>query len=78
MGIISGQPVATGAGVLAQSRQQVFLRWNSLTKVKFKPRQHTILLRAGLTDNIGLFCSPDNYPLVEQFVKEKTKHLASS
>lgn len=27
-GLISGRPAAAGAGMLAQSRQEVFLRWN--------------------------------------------------
>lgn len=74
-GVLSGKPVMAGAGMLAQSRQQVFLRWPRLTRVRYKPRSRTILLRSSLTDSIALFCSEENYAAVEEFVKTKTKHL---
>lgn len=76
MGLLSGKPAVTGAGMLAGSRQNVFLSWKRLTRVTYKPRSRTILLRAGLADNIGLFCTEGNYATVEQFVRGKTEHLS--
>ncbi len=76
MGLLSGKPAAVGAGMLADSRQNVFISWKRLIKVTYRPRNRTILLRAGLADNIGLFCTGDNYAPVEQFVREKTEHLS--
>ncbi len=75
LGMLSGRPAVAGAGLLAQSRQEVFLRWNHVTKVKFKPKNHTILLRGGWTENIALFCTNENYTLAEHFVLEKTRAL---
>ncbi|NLI70416.1 MAG: zinc ribbon domain-containing protein [Firmicutes bacterium] len=74
-GFLSGKPATAGAGMLAAARQRVLLRWERLTKIKYYPRSHIILLRSGLMENIALFCTRDNYPMVEQFVLEKTKHL---
>ena len=76
-GVLSGKPVAAGAGILAQSRQEVFLSWPRLTRVRYKPRSYTILLRSSPIDNFALFCSEENYAAVEGYVKSKTRHLES-
>jgi hypothetical protein len=75
LGLLSGKPAVAGAGVLAQSRQEVFLKWSHVRNVKYKPRSRTILLRGGWTENIALFCTEENHLLIEQTVKIKTKHL---
>lgn len=72
LGLLSGKPSAAGAGMLAQSRQNQFLKWNSITKVKYKPKQDVIILRGGWTENITLFCSKENYAQVAQVVMMKT------
>jgi hypothetical protein len=71
-GLLYGKPSAAGAGILAQSRQEVFLRWSRVTKVRYKPQNHTILLRGGWTENIALFCANENYEQVEAFVRRNT------
>lgn len=71
-GLLSGRPAAAGAGILAQSRQEVSLRWNRVTRVKYKPKSHTILLQGGWTENIALFCADENYEQVEVFVRRNT------
>lgn len=72
-GLLSGRPAPVGAGMMAQSRQEVFLRWNLITKVKYKHQCHTILLWGGWTEQIALFCTDENYMLVERFVIGKTQ-----
>jgi hypothetical protein len=72
IGLLSGRPAAAGAGILAQSQQEVFLRWNRITKVKYRPKSRTILLRSGWTENIALFCADENYEQVEVFVRRNT------
>ena len=71
----SGKPAAAGAGMLAQSRQEVFLRWNRVTKVKYKPKSRTILLRGGWTEQLALFCADESYPQIEHEVMLRTAHL---
>lgn len=60
-GLFSGKPTLAGAGMLAQSLQEVFIPWNRVTKVKSKPRTNTILLRGGWFESLALFCTQDNY-----------------
>lgn len=72
LGLLSGTPSASGAGMLAQLRQDEFLKWNCVTSVKYKPRQNVIILRGGWTENITLFCSKENYAQVAQLVMMKT------
>lgn len=71
-GLFSGKPAAAGAGMLAQSRQEVFLRWSDVTKVQYKAGSLTILLRGGWTEQMALFCTQENYTQVKQFVLQKT------
>ncbi len=69
LGLLTGKPAAAGAGMLAQSRQEVSLRWNRVTRVNYKPKNRTILLRDSWTENIALFCADENYEQVEAFVR---------
>jgi hypothetical protein len=73
LGLFTGKPAAAGAGMLAQSKQEVFLKWSRVRKVTYKPRGCTILLRGGWTENLALFCTQENYPMVKQIVTTKTK-----
>lgn len=74
-GILSGKPIITGAGMLAQSRQEVFLRWKCITKVKYKPQNYTILLWGGWTEHIAIFCASEKYPQIEHEIILRTMHL---
>ncbi len=76
LGLLSGKPSTAGAGALAQARQDVFLGWNRVTKVRYRPKSRAILLRGGWTEQLALFCTEDNYARVEREVMLHTKHLA--
>lgn len=71
LGLLSVKPAAAGAGILAQVRQEVFLKWNGVRKVAYKPESRTILLKGGWTEHIALFCTEENYSLVEQIIMSK-------
>lgn len=73
LGLFSGRLTAAGAGMLAQSRQDVFLKWGKIRKVKNNPRNYTIQLWGGWTEQLALFCTADNYAQIEQIVQAKTK-----
>ena len=73
LGLLSGKPSVAGAGLLAQSRQEVFIRWSRVQAVKYKPRQRTILLRSGIAERVALFCTRENYPMAEKLVMKKTQ-----
>ncbi|NMB34760.1 MAG: hypothetical protein GX989_00560 [Firmicutes bacterium] len=75
-GLFTGNPAVAGAGMLAQSKQEVSLRWNRIKKVKYLPRGRTIMLRGGLMESVALFCTKENYKWIEQAVRSQTKHLS--
>lgn len=69
LGFLFGKPTVAGAGMLAEARQSVYLRWCRITKISYQPRRHTILLRGGWTEQIALFCTEINYDEVKEFVR---------
>lgn len=71
LGLLSGKPAAAGAGLLAQSRQEVLIPWSRVQTVKYKPHSHTILIRGSFGEYIALFCTGDNYMQAEHFVHER-------
>lgn len=73
LGFVSTRPGVAGAGMLAASRQVVFISWQQVTKINYKPEQNTILLRADWLNSMALFCTSENYHEVEQFVKYNLK-----
>ena len=68
-GLISGKPVVAGAGLLAQSQQDVLIKWKRIKRVKYMPLRQVIMINAGFAENIALFCKNDNYDEVEIFVR---------
>jgi len=72
-GLISGKPAVAGAGMLAQSRQDMLIKWKSVRKIKFFPDSHTVMIKGGFTENIALFCTDENYAAVETFIRQKLK-----
>jgi hypothetical protein len=71
LGLLASKPSIAGAGLLADSKQSLGLKWNKIQKVKYNPKQNTILLRGNPMENIGVFCSPENYPSIEAFIRNK-------
>jgi len=68
-GLLSGKPAVAGAGILAQSRQNLVIKWSSIRKVKFFPKSQTVMIRAGFAENIAVFCTPANYSEVESYIR---------
>ncbi|MDD4757125.1 MAG: hypothetical protein PHG29_13685 [Prolixibacteraceae bacterium] len=70
-GLLSGKPAVAGAGILAQSRQDVLVRWRNIRKVGFYPESQTIMIKGGFAENIAVFCTNENYTEVEAFIQLK-------
>lgn len=68
-GLFSGKPAVAGAGMLAQSRQDVYLKWKNIKKVKYLPNRHVVMVTGGFTENLAVFCTKDNYDEVESFIQ---------
>lgn len=75
LGALSANPTAAGAGLLAQSKQVVRLKWKNIRKTKYDPKRCTIVLSGGIAEKIAVFCTRDNYAQVESVIKEHTSHI---
>lgn len=73
LGIFSRKPTVIGSGVLANSRQNSMIKWRNIRRIKLYPRYRTIMVYGGIGENIGIFCSKENYDEVEWFIKSKLK-----
>jgi hypothetical protein len=73
LGLFSKNFSVAGAGALAQSKQVVKIKWKEIRKVKYYPNRKTILIYGGLTQKIAVFCTEENYLLVRDIIREKTK-----
>lgn len=74
LGLLYGRPTVAGAGMLAAARQESFLKWKRITKVRYKANSYTILIRGGWMEQLALFCTEENYPEIEQEVRTRTAH----
>lgn len=73
LGLLTGKPAAAGAGILAQSRQDVLVKWGSIKKIKELPGSNTIMVYGGFAQNIAVFCTPENYEQVRQQIASRVR-----
>jgi hypothetical protein len=71
LGLLSGKPAVAGAGILANSRQDLLMKWKNIKKVKYLPNKHIVMVKGCFTENIAVFCTKDNYSEVEAFIRLK-------
>lgn len=74
-GLYGGNFSAAGAGMTAQSRQVVKIPWKAIRKVRYHPKQYTILVQGGLTQKLAIFCTKENYVDVDAAIREKAKFI---
>lgn len=77
LGLYTGKFTAAGAGVLAMAGQKQDIRWSAVNKVRFFDSSRTILIRAGLGNQLALFCTPDNYTVVKKYLLSHVRESAS-
>ena len=69
-GIFSGNPGLAGAGLLAESEQNVFIPWKDITKLKVKTwRRFIMVKREWGYKPIGLYCTPENFSQVMEIFR---------
>jgi len=69
LGLLSSKPSVAGAGMLAQSRQDVYLKWTNIKKIKYLPNKHVVMVKGGFTENLAVFCTIHNYAEVESYIQ---------
>ncbi|MDD2426945.1 MAG: hypothetical protein PHR78_01690 [Eubacteriales bacterium] len=70
MGVLAGNPTATGAGLMAGARTNERLLWKRIRKVKYLDQQRTIMLRAGWGEAIAVFCTEENYQEISAAIQQ--------
>lgn len=70
LGLIRGSFTAAGTGLIAHSRQVMKIKWKNVTRIRYYPKQRTILVQGGFTEKIALFCTRENYAEVERIVRD--------
>ncbi|MDD3659465.1 MAG: hypothetical protein PHT89_01935 [Lachnospiraceae bacterium] len=73
LGLLTGKPAVSGAAILAQSRQEVLVKWKHIRKVTYRPAKKTIMIYGGFAENIAVFCTLDNYELVAGIIRDHDK-----
>ncbi len=69
IGLLARNPTATGAGFLANSRQDQDIKWKKIRKATFYPYSSTITLSAGYGEKSIVFCTKENYDKVSEFIR---------
>ena len=71
LSIFSKNPTAAGAGLLSQTRHTARIKWADINKVKYYPKYRTILVKENALNTLGIFCTKENYPVVESYIKKR-------
>lgn len=68
VGALAGNPTATGAGLLASSRETLFVPWSDIHRVVYYPGPRVIVLRNTWRAVLRLHLAEDLYPQVAERV----------
>jgi hypothetical protein len=71
LGLYQGNFTAMGAGMIAQSRQVLRIKWKNVRWIRYYPREHTIMVKGGFAEKIALFCTEENYEEVANLARER-------
>ena len=72
-GLLFGRPSVTGVGLLAETRQKMFLSWSKIKKIKKYPSSYTLVIYAKSTEKMGVFCTPKNYQEITAILEERIR-----
>ena len=75
-GILTGKPAAAIAGISAQASETRFCAWNEARTVEDYPAELTMVVRGGMLSTIQVFCTPENYAQVRDFIFARTSHAS--
>ncbi|HUU75694.1 MAG TPA: zinc-ribbon domain-containing protein [Methanoregulaceae archaeon] len=73
-GTLLGSLTAAGAGILAKSRENDFIRWDETRTVALNNKKKTVTVtRKSLVFPIRLYCTGENYKQVVKFIRQHVK-----
>jgi len=73
IGVLSRSASVAGAGLLARSEQDQFIRWDEIKKVKVRRGNRYIFVKKGFGSKpIGLYCTEENFEEVLKLIQTKS------
>ena len=74
-GILLGKPGVAGSGLLAQSRQDVTIKWKNIKKIKYNPKYNMIFIKGNFAETMAVFFTKDNYEKIESEIDKRTNKM---
>lgn len=76
-GVLAGKPGLAGAGMLAETEQDVAIPYADVTSLRIEPTRRYVHVRGGLVSKpLGLYCTPENYDRVVAILNERCPSAA--
>lgn len=69
VGVLAGKPGAVGAGLIGEAGASTRVAWPSVVSLRFYPRWGVIALRNVWRTTMLVFCSPEDYERIREFVE---------
>jgi hypothetical protein len=77
-GLFTRKPTETGAGLIAKSRETVFISYKNVAKIEPQDKEMTILLKNEWRTLLAIYCQKENYNEVKEFLNEISKEKSFS
>jgi len=77
-GLFTRKPTETATGLIAKSREAVFVNYKNVTKIKPQDRENVILLNNEWRTLLAIYCQKENYNEVKEFLSEVSKEKSFS
>jgi len=72
-GLFTRKPTETGSGLIAKSRETVFISYKNVAKIEPQDKEMTILLKNEWRTLLAIYCQKENYNEVKEFINEISK-----
>ena len=69
-GVLSKKATTTGSGLIAKSREAVFINYKNIIKLVPKDKENVILLKNEWRTLLAIYCKEENYNEVKEFLNE--------
>lgn len=69
-GVLSKKATTTGSGLIAKSREAVFINYKNVIKLDPKDKENVILLKNEWRTLLAIYCKEENYNEVKEFLNE--------
>jgi hypothetical protein len=75
LGILFGKPTQTGSGLIAKSREKIFINYKDIKKIDTIDNDKVILLKNEWRTLMAIYCNDENYYEVKEYINNKIEEL---